>query len=347
MLNSRTPQHDLRTPIPRRADLRAAVSPRHHAMLSAHLTVRDRWIARMVAEHRVLTSTQITEIAFPSRRAANLRLHQLFRWRVLDRFQPYIGRGRAPMFYVLDAAGAHMLAYEDGMDPAALRFRPERSLGISHSHRLAHLHGVNSFFTPFIHHARSNPAAHLDAWWPETRCTRHFGDLVRPDAYGRWREDRRGIEWFLEWDTGHYQLARLAAKLHDYARLTSATKIVTPVLMCFASPRREAHARSILAAALRDLPRPDEVPVATSNAVLIDQQHTAAAAVWLPIDGHVPGRLRLSELASAWPHLAPPTGAASDDAESGDPVRLRPPPAMPPWDQTAELTWRKQPTDPR
>ena len=132
---SATPQHDLRIPIPQRPSTRAAVSAEHHAHLAARLTTRDRWIARMLAEHRVLTSTQITQLAFPSRRATNLRLRQLYCWRVINRFQPYIGAGRAPMFYVLDIAGAHALAHEDGIDPTALKFRPEHSIGIAHSLR--------------------------------------------------------------------------------------------------------------------------------------------------------------------------------------------------------------------
>lgn len=119
-------QRDLRARVPARTSARVAATADHLATVAAHLTARDRWLARMLAEHRTLTSTQITQIAFPSRRAANQRLHKLHQWRVLDRFQPYIGRGRAPMFYVLDTAGAHLLAHEDGLDPRDLGSRPQR-----------------------------------------------------------------------------------------------------------------------------------------------------------------------------------------------------------------------------
>jgi hypothetical protein len=92
MLNSATRQHHLRTPKPARRQPRSTMSPDHYAKLAGRLTMRDRWIARMIAEHRTLTSTQIAAIAFPSRRAANLRLLQLYQWRILDRFQPHLGR---------------------------------------------------------------------------------------------------------------------------------------------------------------------------------------------------------------------------------------------------------------
>ena len=58
--------------------------------------------------------------------------------------------------------------------------------------------------------------------------------------------------------------ARLAAKLDRYAQLAAATH-PTPVLFWLPSPRREAHAREHLTRALRQLERPDLVPVATTT----------------------------------------------------------------------------------
>ncbi|GAA5109020.1 hypothetical protein GCM10025762_15240 [Haloechinothrix salitolerans] len=337
-------QKDLRAPLPQRPADRAAASPQHHAWVAAHLTRRDRWIARMLAEHRVLTSTQLTQLAFPSRRAANLRLRQLYQWRVVNRFQPFIGRGRAPMFYVLDITGAHVLAHEDGTDPTALKYRPERSIGIAHSIRLAHLHGVNGFFTGLIATARRHPRSRLLAWWPETRCARHFGDIVRPDGYGRWIEHGRTLEWFLEWDTGSYQLQRLAAKLHDYAKLRAITQINTPLLLCFASPHREAHAREILTRQVRETAHADTTPIATTSADRI--RHSAAEAVWLPLEPPTPDRCRLADLADRWPHVAVPARSdqqAARIADSGGTATLTPPEPMPPWSSARDLTWHHAP----
>ncbi|GAA4849867.1 hypothetical protein GCM10025787_36000 [Saccharopolyspora rosea] len=340
MLDPATPQRDLRSPIPARPSPRLAASTDHQATIAAHLTARDRWLARMLAEYRTLTSTQITQIAFPSRRAANLRLQRLYHWRVLDRFQPYIGRGRAPMFYVLDTAGAHLLAHEDGIDPRELKFRPERSIGIAYSLRLAHLHGLNSLFTGLIADALTHPDRAVTAWWSEARCARHFGDLVRPDGYGRWRETDRDIEWFIEWDTGSYPLSRLASKLPGYFELATTTRIVTPLLAVFANAQREAHARRLLAEHLRNQPRPGDLPIATTTAEHLQRTNTASAQIWLPLGHREAGRYRLINLLTAWPHLDTPTNTDTAPQPTGpSPLpRLSPPSPMPPF-RRHDLTW--------
>ncbi len=80
----------------------------------------------MLYEHKVLTTQQIVELCYPSMRAANHRLLDLFMWRVVDRFQPFVTTGTAPMHYVLDIAGAVALAYEDGLDPKSTRLPARR-----------------------------------------------------------------------------------------------------------------------------------------------------------------------------------------------------------------------------
>ncbi|GGM80955.1 hypothetical protein GCM10012275_59500 [Longimycelium tulufanense] len=343
MFDAATPQRDLRAPIPARASAREATSAEHQARVAAHLTIRDRWIARTLAEHRTLTSTQITQLAFPTRRAANYRLKRLYQWRVLDRFQPYIGRGRAPMFYVLDTTGAHLLAHEDGIDPRDLGFRAERSIGIAYSLRLAHLHGLNSLFTGLIADARAHTDGRaVTAWWSEARCTRHFGDLVRPDGYGRWREAGREIEWFLEWDTGSYQLSRFVAKLPGYVALAATTHIVTPLLAVFATVKREAHARRLLTEHLRTQPRPHHLPIATTTTDELNRAGTASAQVWLPLSHHHAGRYRLIELHTTWPHLddpTPSTGTTPGSSQTNPVPRLSPPTPMPPFTRH-DLTWK-------
>jgi hypothetical protein len=42
--------------------------------------------------------------------------------RIIDRFQPFVSTGTAPMHYVLDIAGAVALAYENGLDPKRLGY---------------------------------------------------------------------------------------------------------------------------------------------------------------------------------------------------------------------------------
>ncbi|SEP54048.1 Replication-relaxation [Amycolatopsis saalfeldensis] len=203
MVSNPTPQRQLRTHRPERPVQRVLNSAEHHAWLARHLTDRDRWLCRMLFEHHVLTSTQIIDIAFTGRRAANLRLRNLYQWGVVHRFQPHRDRGSHPMYYVLDTAGAVALAREDGIDPKELGYRREREIGRAFSLQLAHTVGCNGLFTTLVHQARQPGAAgQLMAWWSAARCGRHWGDIVTPDGYGRWREAGRDVEWFIEFDFG-------------------------------------------------------------------------------------------------------------------------------------------------
>ncbi len=211
---------------------RVVSSAEHQLWLARHLTPRDRWIVRMIHEHRVLTTHQIVELGWETRRSANIRLLELYRWRVLDRFQPLATSGLSPMHYVLDVAGAAVLAHEDGLDPKKIGYQHDRAIGIAHSLHLAHRVAVNGMFTRLIHHARQPQApGRLTAWWSEERCARSFGDIVRPDAYGRWEQGRGEVEWFLELDFGTETLRRLTFKINAYDRLAEATNIHTPILI--------------------------------------------------------------------------------------------------------------------
>ena len=238
-------------------------SAEHQAALAWRLTPRDHWIVAMLAEHRVLTATQITGMAFPSFRAGRQRLRELHQWSVVDRFQPFATVGSAPMHYVLAPAGAAVLAATHGLEPRELGYRHDRTLGIAHSLQLAHTIGVAEWFASLVSAARHStgtaPTA-LETWWSETRCGRLFGDLVRPDGYGRWTTRGRRIEFFLEFDLGTEALSRVAAKLAGYAALAAATSITTPLLVWLPTPRREAGARTALHRAWRHLDRPSRRP---------------------------------------------------------------------------------------
>ena len=315
MITNPTRQRTLRGHRPTRPTPRTANSTDHQATLAARMTPRDRWIIRMLHEHRVLTSSQITALAFPSFRSGRQRLRELYCWSVLDRFQPFITLGTAPMHYVLAPAGAAMLAAEHGLEVTDLSYRHDRAFAISHNLRLAHTIGVNDWFTALITHARHHPEHTVTAWWSEARCARHFGDLVRPDAYGRWTSCGREIEFFLEFDFGTEALQVLASKLTGYAQLAAATTITTPVLVWLPTTRRETTARHLLTRARGELVEPATVLVATAAADQLNP-HSAhpspADPVWLPLDasGTTRGesvRRALHQLSDAWPQLPAPT----------------------------------------
>ncbi|MBL7487796.1 replication-relaxation family protein [Frankia sp. AgB1.9] len=321
------PQRDLRAPI--RPAARIIADADLLPVLAAHLTPRDRWMIRLIHEHRVLTSHQLIEAAWDARRSANERLLQLYRWRLLDRFQPLlgVGHGQAPAHYILDTAGAQILAAEDGIPVKDTGYNRENTLAIAHSLRLAHTIAVNGFFTALIAHARHpNPPGSLTAWWPETRCFRAVGDLVRPDAYGRWHTTGgRETAWYLELDWATERTSRLARKIGDYAQLAAATH-PTPILFWFPTLEREIDARRALTGAIAALDQPHHVPVATTAAPLApdDARLDPTLTRWLPIPAGRTGRLPLDQLHHAWPRLpAPPPATAR-------PAGLSPPAPMPP-----------------
>jgi Replication-relaxation len=66
------------------------------ANLAGRLTPRDRQLCRLLAEHRVLTSHQLTDLAFGHLDTAEDRLRTLTTLGVLDRFRPRRDTGSAP-----------------------------------------------------------------------------------------------------------------------------------------------------------------------------------------------------------------------------------------------------------
>ncbi|MDF5758797.1 replication-relaxation family protein [Spongiactinospora sp. TRM90649] len=273
------------------------------AELSGRLTPRDYDILAHLHQHRVLTTHQIQRIFFTLPQPTRRRLRTLHLLNAVTRFRPWVpyGGGSAPSHWVLGRAGAAVLAIKQGGTLSDLGYSPDSSLAICLSTRLGHQVGVNDFFTELHHHARTGASgARVLAWWSERRCAKLWGDLARPDAYGRWAEGGREVDFFLEHDTGSEPLAKVAGKLADYAGLAEATHIVTPVLLWLPSAAREAHLRELIAGA--------EVPVAT--AVQTTLGGGPAGRVWLPADSRG-DRLALAELADAWPHLTPPSARHS------------------------------------
>jgi hypothetical protein len=263
------------------------------------LTDRDRYLVSVLAEHQVLTTAQVTQLAFPSLDVAQRRLLRLTRLGILDRFRWHALVGSEAWHYTLGPSGAALVAAGRGVEaprPADLR---RRALRLAASPRLAHLLGVNGWFCSLAAHTRTHPDAALSAWWSERRCAEHYGELVRPDGYGAFSEAGRRVEFFVEYDTGSEPLARLAAKLGDYAELAIAGGPDHPALLWLPSAIREAHLRQILTQRLPG------GPVATATAELADALDTSPAGpIWL-----TPGAERRHRLINL---AAPRTGCATD-----------------------------------
>jgi hypothetical protein len=249
------------------------------------LTERDRFICRILWEHRVLTTEQVCDLCFFNLVTAQHRLVALWRLGVLDRFRPLRPTGSESWRYTLGSAGAAIVAAERGVDPPRASSLHSAVVALAAGQRTGHTLGVNGFFCSLHKAGRALSDAAVAAWWSERRCAAEWGDLVRPDAYGIWEQHGRRVEFFLEHDTGSEALSRVAAKLDGYRDLAEADGVARPVLFWLTRPGREAGLRRAL----------DRSPVPVATAVV--GTGGPADAVWLPLGQEAPRR-RLIDLAS-------------------------------------------------
>lgn len=295
------------------------------AALTRILTSRDLWLARMLHEHRVLTTHQITALAYTSLRSAQRRLRTLHQHALLDSFRPLTQTGSAPEHYTLGPAGAAVLAAHAGCDLAALGWRPSHTGRIAYSPSLGHDLGVNEVLTLLAAHAHTTPGAGLAMWLSERSCARRWGDIVRPDAYAHWREGGHVLPFFLEYDTGSQDLSRVEAKLVGYAAFGSATNTRPALLILTRTQSRDQAIRRRLATPAREL----GLSVATSSADFTTS--SPWGPWWSPLDPGDTRRTTLTHLAARWPHLGPATGPESTDADTALTLPVPPlPPALAP-----------------
>ncbi|MFI5808613.1 replication-relaxation family protein [Streptomyces sp. NPDC051561] len=301
------------------------------AQLATRLTPRDLWLIRMLHEHKVLTSRHIAALAFPCQRTANRRLRDLYFMGVLDSFRPLRTRGSAPEHYTLGKAGAELLAAQAGVDLPATGWRKDNCARTAFSPTLEHTLGVNTLLTHLATHTT------LPVWLSERSATRLWGDWVHPDAYAHTTapDGSRLLPFFLEYDTGSYNLARLEAKLPGYAALAATTGTRTLLLIHTAGARRETAIRQRLADSADRL----DLPVATTNTQLGSPTHP----IWLPLNPPPTGRLTPTQLAAHWPDITPaltdtsllPAPAPAPASGRHAPLPWHPTPPRPPTPGTA------------
>jgi len=258
---------------------------------AARLTGRDRYLVRVVAEHRVLTTDQLAALAFDSTITARHRLDALARLGALNRFRPHRATGSAPWHYLLGPLGAALLGAEDRDDKRWLaQVRAGRQVALQRSQRLAHMIGTNWFFVALAAQARQC-AGELRTWLTESHTAELFyqypislsalASLPQPDGAGVWADGCREIAFMLEYDTGSEHQAQLAAKLDGYARLAEAMlryhQQLPPLLFCFLTPRREQTARRALAASA------DSHSLRIATAVIDPRVTCPAGQVWMPL----------------------------------------------------------------
>ncbi|MFE7313118.1 replication-relaxation family protein [Streptomyces sp. NPDC057555] len=305
----------------RAATTRTRPRPRTNiAALSHILTNRDIWLARMLHEHRVLTTHQIARVAYPSLRTAQRRLRALHEHAVLDSFRPLTQTGSAPEHYTLGPTGTALLAAHAGLETSALGWRPNHTGRLAYSPSLGHDLGVNDLLTRLAAHTHTTPNTALPLWLSERSAARRWGDVIRPDAYAHYRDGNHVLPFFLEYDTGSQPLARVEAKLTGYAAFTAATNTRPALLIHTCTPSREQALRRRLADPARNL----KLHVATASADFTTT--TPWGPWWMPLQ---PGaqRTTLTHLAGQWTGLSPAAGLEQTDADT---LLTLPVPPLPP-----------------
>ncbi|HTZ88368.1 MAG TPA: replication-relaxation family protein [Solirubrobacteraceae bacterium] len=220
--------------------------------LASHLTERDRRIAKDCFEFRVLTSSQITRLYFSGARTATARLEVLYGLRVLDRFRPSLpmGEGSAPYHWILDEAGALIVADHLGLDRDELGWQHSVAASIATSQKLRHHVEVNELFTRLSVEA-SAAGGELSEWYGERSCSQMFSGKVIPDGYGVLAlPGRAKLHLLIELDRASEPSARLRKKAADYERhlpYSALRERDVTVLLLVPSARRAQTAAAAVA----------------------------------------------------------------------------------------------------
>jgi len=198
----------------------ARVTLTHVVSLGSRLTDRDRQIALDCYEHHALTTEQLQLLHFTGMRTTRARLDALYALRVLDRFRPPWprGAGSTPHHWILDEAGAYVVAEQNGIERRELKWRHATALSIADSAKLHHLIEINEFFARLAAEATAAGGA-LSEWYGERTSHGLFSGSVWPDGYGVLTlPDRAPLHVLLELDRATEPASQLRDKATRYAK---------------------------------------------------------------------------------------------------------------------------------
>jgi hypothetical protein len=226
----------------------ARVSLTHLVSIGSRLTSRDRQIALDCYHHHVLTTGQLQRLHFTGRRTAAVRLDLLYRLRVLDRFRPAArpGTGTTSYHWILDEAGAHIIAAHYGIERRALKWRHASDRALEDSPKLRHLTEINEFFAQLAYEAKSQRGG-LTEWYSERAIHGLFGGIIWPDGYGVLTlRDRPPVHFLPELDRATEPTATLRDKAERYARAIPRSTLAEhhPVVVLAVPTQARARAAS-------------------------------------------------------------------------------------------------------
>lgn len=235
-----------------RAGRPSCLRERHIAKLPSHLTERDRRIALDCYEHHVLRTDQLKRLHFTGLRTAAARLTLLYELRVLDRFRPGAkrGEGTMPYHWILDEAGALIVADHKGIDPSQLHYTHADALRYATSRNLTHHVETNEFFTRLAVDANQARGA-LSEWYGVRTLAHLFAGTLLPDGYGVLTLPGRGpLHILLELDRGTESSQTLRDKAKRYTEIlprSSLRDLDLLVILAVPSARRAQTAAAATA----------------------------------------------------------------------------------------------------
>lgn len=128
------------------------------------------------------------------------------------------GTGSSPYHWILDEAGAHVVAAQYGIERRELKWRHTTALALADSPKLHHHIEINEFFAQLAHEASASGGA-LAEWYGERTIHGLLGGLVWPDGYGVLAlPERAPIHLLLELDRATEPAAQLRDKATRYAK---------------------------------------------------------------------------------------------------------------------------------
>jgi DNA-binding HxlR family transcriptional regulator len=190
------------------------------------LTVRDRQVIRAVYEYGLLRRSQIQALFFSGQNTANRRLQNLFQHGFLKRHLPpvQLGEGRSQAIYSLDERGADLIAIEQGVDRAAVRWK--RKDNQANFLFLNHTLSINDFRIAITLAAKQ--LGHRIMRWLDEREIKALGERVpvaekrrgylpvAPDAFFEYDFGDRQAGFFAEVDMGTMSNKRFKDKVRAY-----------------------------------------------------------------------------------------------------------------------------------
>ena len=196
------------------------------------LTHRDKEILVRIWQDRMLYTSQIERIFFPSPQAANVRLRRLWKNGYVERYflPTLIFHGSSEALYMLDRKGADIVSVGMGIERAkvlqGMRYLKWKTGTSSFLLTLDHTLATAEFRIAFEEAVIEHPEMRYGGWIPERLCQeeyRHWNKAegkikgkFRPDGFSQYEYQGRLFSFFVEVDLATMSNKAFASKVQRY-----------------------------------------------------------------------------------------------------------------------------------